>query len=225
MLMSMRMLSSQWSYERFTWGYPGVCWISDTAGQWAGQPDDHPPVCPLLLSAADDWAGAPGLRAWPWCSDSSERKQARVRVGETAGARLRQLYPGDKKGVYTNILVGESRGKLSLLWIQVYLRCGLLGKTTILAHCVHLKEEEIKTLREAGAGVAHCPNSNFSLKSGVCDVRRLQVAGVKVKECWRGKIKFDHFISLFSGWPRNWCLRGLFPNYPQCNEDGRDSIK
>ena len=28
--------------------------------------------------------------------------------------------------------------------------------------------------------MAHCPNSNFSLKSGVCDVRRLQAAGVKV---------------------------------------------
>ena len=75
----------------------------------------------------------------------------------------------------------------------MYLRCGLLGKTTILAHCVHLKEEEIKTLREAGAGVAHCPNSNFSLKSGVCDVRRLQVAGVKVKK--NGKIKFDLYLS------------------------------
>ena len=28
--------------------------------------------------------------------------------------------------------------------------------------------------------MAHCPNSNFSLKSGVYDVRRLQKAGVKV---------------------------------------------
>ncbi len=54
----------------------------------------------------------------------------------------------------------------------------LLGD--ILAHCIHLAEEEVKTLSEAGAGVAHCPNSNFSLKSGVCDVRRLQQAGVKV---------------------------------------------
>ena len=65
-------------------------------------------------------------------------------------------------------------------YTQVYLRCGLLGPRTILAHCVHLAEEEVSTLREAGAGVAHCPNSNFSLKSGVCDVRRLQKAGVKV---------------------------------------------
>jgi len=28
--------------------------------------------------------------------------------------------------------------------------------------------------------VSHCPNSNFSLKSGICDVRRLKDYGVKV---------------------------------------------
>ena len=78
----------------------------------------------------------------------------------------------------------------------MYLKCGLLGPTTILAHCVHLTEEEIKTLKEAGAGVAHCPNSNFSLKSGVCDVRRLQDAGVKVKECRRGVMRFDYYFTL-----------------------------
>ena len=31
-----------------------------------------------------------------------------------------------------------------------------------------------------GSGISHCPNSNFSLKSGVCNVQRLRRAGVKV---------------------------------------------
>ncbi len=35
--------------------------------------------------------------------------------------------------------------------------------------------------RKSKVGISHCPNSNFSLKSGVCDVRRLKEAGVKVK--------------------------------------------
>ena len=60
-------------------------------------------------------------------------------------------------------------------------RCGLLGPGTILAHCVHLSTAEVELLRATGAGVSHCPNSNFTLKSGVCDVRRLQNAGVKVR--------------------------------------------
>jgi hypothetical protein len=38
-------------------------------------------------------------------------------------------------------------------------------------------------VRRTEAGVSHCPNSNFSLKSGVCDVRRLRAAGVKVFVC------------------------------------------
>ena len=59
-------------------------------------------------------------------------------------------------------------------------RCGLLGPGTILAHCVHLSTAEVELLRATGAGVSHCPNSNFTLKSGVCDVQRLKEAGVKV---------------------------------------------
>ena len=59
-------------------------------------------------------------------------------------------------------------------------RCGLLSPRTILAHCCHLSDAEVSLLVTTGAGVSHCPNSNFSLKSGVCDVRRLRRAGVKV---------------------------------------------
>ena len=35
-------------------------------------------------------------------------------------------------------------------------------------------------VRSTGSGISHCPNSNFSLKSGVCNVQRLRRAGVKV---------------------------------------------
>ena len=67
-------------------------------------------------------------------------------------------------------------------YADVYKKCGLLGERTILAHCCHLTEEEVDLIRREKAGVAHCPNSNFSLKSGVCDVRRLQRAGIKVRD-------------------------------------------
>jgi len=65
-------------------------------------------------------------------------------------------------------------------YTEVYKECNLLGSKTILAHCVHLSDDEIQIIQSTGAGVSHCPNSNFSLKSGVCDVRRLKEAGVKV---------------------------------------------
>lgn len=65
-------------------------------------------------------------------------------------------------------------------YTQVYEKSNLLGSKTILAHCCHLDDSELEIIKQAGAGVSHCPNSNFSLKSGICDVRRLKDYGVKV---------------------------------------------
>ena len=73
-------------------------------------------------------------------------------------------------------------------------RCGLLGPGTILAHCVHLSTAEVELLRATGAGVSHCPNSNFTLKSGVCDVQRLKKAGVKVNTFCNNCLSTLYFI-------------------------------
>ena len=51
---------------------------------------------------------------------------------------------------------------------------------TVLAHGVYLRDEELQVLAARGSSVSHCPNSNTSLKSGLCDVRRLLDAGIKV---------------------------------------------
>lgn len=49
-----------------------------------------------------------------------------------------------------------------------------------MAHGVWLKDEEVALLKEHGTGVAHCPNSNISLRSGLCDVQRLLRAGLRI---------------------------------------------
>ncbi|GFG30153.1 hypothetical protein Cfor_09541 [Coptotermes formosanus] len=51
---------------------------------------------------------------------------------------------------------------------------------TVLAHGVYLTDDELQVLAARGSSVSHCPNSNTSLKSGLCDVRRLLDAGIKV---------------------------------------------
>ena len=79
-----------------------------------------------------------------------------------------------------SITGGDISVKVNSLLCRFPGRCGLLGPGTILAHCVHLSTAEVELLRATGAGVSHCPNSNFTLKSGVCDVQRLKKAGVKV---------------------------------------------
>jgi guanine deaminase len=51
---------------------------------------------------------------------------------------------------------------------------------TVMAHCVWSDEKEINLLAERGVFVAHCPQSNANLASGIAPVRRLLDAGVSV---------------------------------------------
>ena len=49
-----------------------------------------------------------------------------------------------------------------------------------MAHCVYLSKEERELMSARGSGVSHCPNSNFGISSGICNVRLLLEDGVKV---------------------------------------------
>lgn len=64
----------------------------------------------------------------------------------------------------------------------------------MLAHGVYLTDDELQVLAARGSSVSHCPNSNTSLKSGLCDVRRLLDAGIKVG---LGTGMIDYIVSLF----------------------------
>ena len=62
----------------------------------------------------------------------------------------------------------------------IYDTYGLLRRNTILAHAVHMTEEELDLIKERGAGISHCPTSNFNLNSGVAKVGVLLDRGIKV---------------------------------------------
>lgn len=65
-------------------------------------------------------------------------------------------------------------------YYQSYEKYGLWKSHTIMAHCVHMTDEEIKSLKDNEIVVAHCPDSNVSLVSGVCPVRQLLNNGIWV---------------------------------------------
>ncbi|KAG9313710.1 hypothetical protein JVU11DRAFT_6060 [Chiua virens] len=65
-------------------------------------------------------------------------------------------------------------------YASVYDRFGLLRNNTILGHGVWLTEKEMELIAKRGAGVAHCPTSNFYLSSGMAKVGLLLDHGVKV---------------------------------------------
>ena len=57
---------------------------------------------------------------------------------------------------------------------------GLFEAKVIAAHCVHIDIGEIRTLQDAGAGVAHNPSSNLKLASGFAPVTRMLETGLNV---------------------------------------------
>jgi 5-methylthioadenosine/S-adenosylhomocysteine deaminase len=57
---------------------------------------------------------------------------------------------------------------------------GISGAHVMLAHCVHLDEEEMETLARTRTNVAHCPSSNLKLGSGVARVTEMLSRGISV---------------------------------------------
>jgi len=62
----------------------------------------------------------------------------------------------------------------------VYDHFGLLTNRCVMGHGVYLSEEELQLFAKRGAGISHCPISNFALRSGIFNVRRAKSFGVKV---------------------------------------------
>ena len=59
-------------------------------------------------------------------------------------------------------------------------RTGWCTDRTWVAHCVMPNHDEVQRLGAAGIGVAHCPNSNLILASGIAPIVDLRAAGVHV---------------------------------------------
>ena len=65
---------------------------------------------------------------------------------------------------------------------DAYDRFGLFGADckTVMAHCVYSGKEEQQRMKENGEFIAHCPESNMNLSSGVAPVRTFLEEGLHV---------------------------------------------
>jgi 5-methylthioadenosine/S-adenosylhomocysteine deaminase len=90
-------------------------------------------------------------------------------------------------GVMIHTHASENKNECALVESQTGQRnvsyldsLGLSGAHVVLAHCVHLDEQEIETLARTSTKVAHCPSSNLKLGSGVAEITKLMQRGVSV---------------------------------------------
>ncbi|NXX41325.1 GUAD deaminase, partial [Tricholaema leucomelas] len=65
-------------------------------------------------------------------------------------------------------------------YTELYDKNKLLTSKTVMAHACYLSEEELKLFSLRGAAISHCPNSNFSLRSGVLNVQKVLKHNVKI---------------------------------------------
>jgi 5-methylthioadenosine/S-adenosylhomocysteine deaminase len=71
----------------------------------------------------------------------------------------------------------QEHGMPVIPWVK---KQGLFEAKVLAAHCVHVDEGEIRTLKNAKAGVAHNPTSNLKLASGVAPVIKMLETGLNV---------------------------------------------
>ncbi|MBZ0201179.1 MAG: amidohydrolase family protein [Ignavibacteriaceae bacterium] len=73
--------------------------------------------------------------------------------------------------------VRKLRGKENVEYLN---SIAALHNHTVLAHCIHLNDEEVKLLKEKETRVSHCPSSNLKLGSGIADIPRYLKEGISV---------------------------------------------
>jgi guanine deaminase len=89
----------------------------------------------------------------------------------------------EESGLPLQSHLSENRGEVAFVkelfpeaacYGDVYRQCGLFGENgrTVMAHCVWSGDEEIALMKAGGVFVAHCPQSNTNLASGIAPVRR-----------------------------------------------------
>lgn len=91
------------------------------------------------------------------------------------------------RGVMIHTHASENRTECEMVEQETGLRnityldsLGLTGRHVALAHCVHLSDDEIETLRTTQTNVVHCPSSNLKLGSGIAPIAKLLEQGISV---------------------------------------------
>lgn len=133
----------------------------------------------LWLKAAESFSAARPIltpRFTPSCSDTLMEGLGRLqkKYGLPVQSHLSENYSEIE---WVKELCPSTRD-----YGESYERYGLFGggAPTIMAHCVHCPDSELNRIKQAGVFIAHCPQSNTNIASGIAPVRRFLSEGISV---------------------------------------------
>jgi len=76
--------------------------------------------------------------------------------------------------------LAEVRKRYNKENIEYFHSINVIDDRSVLAHCIHVNENEINILKDKKVRVAHCPSSNLKLGSGVADIPKYMKKGISV---------------------------------------------
>ncbi|MFP4368654.1 MAG: amidohydrolase family protein [Candidatus Kapaibacterium sp.] len=94
-----------------------------------------------------------------------------------------------REGMLLQTHLSESKAEIEMVmklfpeaknYTDIYKKYGVLGENTILAHCIHLNDEEIDRIKNNGCAIAHCPTSNRFLASGFMPALKYMDKGLMI---------------------------------------------
>ncbi len=131
-----------------------------------------------VAALAERWSGHPRLDVVvvPRFAVSCSPEMLRIAAETASGLGLRLTTH-----LAETVAEGEAvRQRHGGRYLDVYADAGLLQPGAVFAHGIHLDEEDLARLAEAGCVIAHCPDSNAFLGSGTMPTGRVMDAGVPI---------------------------------------------
>lgn len=122
---------------------------------------DHPLITPVIAPHAPYTCSGPLMRA---CAEIAMKYDVplHIHISETFQE------------------VEDSRREHGMPVVNWVKKNGVLEAKVIAAHCVAIDAGEMRTLRNAGATVAHNPSANLKLASGIANVAQMLKTGLHV---------------------------------------------
>lgn len=148
---------------------------------------------------AEESAQASAWETIEWIKDVQEKKYKRTApiltprfIPTCSDALMEELKKIQMHyGLALQSHLSENQGEIA--WVKelcpwsefygdAYDKFGLFGADcrTIMAHCVYSGQQERERMKENGVFIAHCPESNMNIASGVAPVRQYLDEGLKI---------------------------------------------